>query len=248
MQLVGEVPGGKLWFEPIEVLAPKSAPTEKQTELPDPGEGWRWLSYGEVIEEDDEALIDAATEDWRKTIWAGKTFCSTFRPIRRRVKVPDPGPGHRLLKVGEVIRKGDEICNHEGQWLPCSIILGQQIKAYQVQVDWNKIESRFVRRKLPAASVTPGPLKYADRVEILDGTWKGCTGKVIGTALVNGAWSIENICTELENVTAGGHPLRVTVGRDSVRKVVADGSKAHCGVDPANGPSVTYAVFAVVLP
>ncbi len=74
----------------------------------DPGEGYRLLEKGEIIQEGDEVfgLISAR---W-KAAGAVRTPAGARRPFYRRKLAPkvDPGEGYRRLSLGEIMRVGDQ--------------------------------------------------------------------------------------------------------------------------------------------
>lgn len=80
----------------------------------DPGEGWRLLKVGEIIQRNDE--LHEGGGGWRRVFdcFVGENLASSRTVIRRRVK-PDPGEGWKLIPAGQLINEGDEWWN-EDHW------------------------------------------------------------------------------------------------------------------------------------
>jgi hypothetical protein len=79
----------------------------------DPGPGYRLLKVGEIIKAGDE--FRSISGGWHSTEEAGEKYdrsgveyCMYYRRKIDTASFINPGPGYRLLKVGEIIQKGDE--------------------------------------------------------------------------------------------------------------------------------------------
>jgi hypothetical protein len=83
----------------------------------DPGEGWRLLEVGEVMNAGDEWWLPLQ-QKWKKLdlMWVSHHLDNEQANVRRRVK-PDPGEGWRLVEVGEKYQQDDEAWNSMGKWL-----------------------------------------------------------------------------------------------------------------------------------
>jgi len=154
---------GHLWLyrRPITVVKPEAAPCVPVTsavETPTgPGEGYRWVAVGEVLEEGDEYQSGA---EWETTVCVGQ-LVATFEAncYRRVVPVPTPTPdtrpalpeGYRFLEVGEQILTGDLVIDgspDRKSWGPTSI--GNQ----DVYIS-KSFRQSFVRKVTVASPIIP---------------------------------------------------------------------------------------------
>ncbi len=107
--------------EPTPVAKPAEVtPVEKAAEDVDPGDGWRLLKDGEVVQEGDQLCTFAAQSKYTAWVPARSTVGLTFDKAtwlgryRRRVTEPvhelDPGKGWRLLSgADDILQDGDEV-------------------------------------------------------------------------------------------------------------------------------------------
>jgi len=106
---------------------------------------------------------------------------------------------YRLLEVGEVIEKGDEIWSDKKGWFSAELSIGENVPT------WAAPMRRLVNPAVtPAASV----VNVGDRVKVLSGPWAGCTGVVIGSLPMN-------LKIKMDNVFVGGNNLTMIVGKTS---------------------------------
>lgn len=91
-----------------------------------PGEGYRLLKDGEILQEGDEVFEQSR---WKPTIFKGHTVGQGMPKggiYRRKLEEPkaeknepaiDPGEGYRLLDIGEALQDGDEFLVGGDIWL-----------------------------------------------------------------------------------------------------------------------------------
>lgn len=110
----GNLVGNRTYRRKIETPA---AAVEPGTIPADPGEGYRFLPAGELIEEGDE-VFDTKRGRWLRSLDAGFFVESVDAPYRRKTETPaaeaspiptEPDEGYRFLSVGENIEAGDEM-------------------------------------------------------------------------------------------------------------------------------------------
>jgi hypothetical protein len=97
----------------------------------DPGEGYRLLDAGEVIEEGDEYISEypsARPMTWRpyRRLVGHR---NTLGSLSSRRKLPNVT--YRSLRVGEVIEEGDEYLSFSGRWTPCDLTVGKNWSGWE---------------------------------------------------------------------------------------------------------------------
>ena len=107
---------------------------------------------------------------------------------------------YRLLEVGEVIEKGDEIWSDKKGWFSAELSIGENVPTWAAPM-----------RRLANPAVTPAAsvVNVGDRVKVLSGPWAGCTGVVIGSLPMN-------LKIKMDNVLVGGNNLTMIVGKVAV--------------------------------
>lgn len=138
----------------------------KMNDTLNPGVGYRLLKAGEIIQQGDEFSIRGDNWEIRNTE-IGKPFdpirgqfikIGDHYPTRRAVEPPsvNPGPGYRLLKIGEIREPGDQVLNGVN-W----------VEVYYIGEPVSKA-SGTCRRKIESPFVDPGPgYRLLQRGEIL---------------------------------------------------------------------------------
>lgn len=86
-----------------------------ETQQIDPGTGYRLLEPREIVVEGDEFYSDILSS-WETSGRKGRAALSDYYSYRRKVKLPDPGAGYRLLAIDEVVENGDQYYSSDGAW------------------------------------------------------------------------------------------------------------------------------------
>lgn len=129
----------------------------------DVGAGYIALKIGDTVQDGDQRYLDFC---WvpvpKKKI--GTVLKRMHWPMHRKseVQVPetpkgtvDPGPGYRLLKDGELLKKGDAFLNEPGDWRPTYAGAGEHVvgsPGYRIPY----------RRKVSEPSKVPTPIPSTD--------------------------------------------------------------------------------------
>lgn len=110
----------KQYFTTVDFHAPAAlpvAPLPKATNKVDPGDGYRLLLDGEIIEKGDEVLRG---DKWMTTMVAGAAIGDFMvaLPYRRKVATPKEKQKYIFLELGDIIKEGDEFFNDaHGGWV-----------------------------------------------------------------------------------------------------------------------------------
>lgn len=171
---------------------------------PDPGEGWRLLEVGELVQKGDE-YYSAFSEEWVesdnwRTSVTVKPATAAILGYRRRVSsTPDPGEGYRLIdKAVDKPQPGDEYwCGSRGTW--------------ETRACGRYDTTPFGRRDTYRRRIEPArrEVKAGDRVRVLSGPWAGCTGVVLHVQESKAVKSLPQYDVQLDNVFVAGYPLRL---------------------------------------
>lgn len=78
----------------------------RRIEEPSPGEGWRWVEPGEMLQREDQFFSNAAG-CW--VVNRAEYFCGVEHKYRRRI-------GPQLRKIGERLEPCDEMQYPDGVW------------------------------------------------------------------------------------------------------------------------------------
>lgn len=169
----------EMWPKLPPVVTVLGSPPKKPAESATPGDGWRWLETGELLEEGDEREVFAGI--WQPTDCTGMALTEHAQhSYRRRVTEPapeeapavstpkpdpgekwrlkvDPGEGWRLLEVGETVQDGDyrKYNPFTDVWVPCDMSIGAKV-TYERIADGDLFRRRVTE---PTPVETPAEVK-----------------------------------------------------------------------------------------